>query len=123
MLWTASRREDGSKHKSAFKHPQEDLPRGVQGAKEHQEGTHEGGGGAGGRRGGVRRERVESECASRVLREKGVHSEGHCCCCCHAHVRLWREEEEGMYDNNLYRLLNSALDSKEEKEKKGIQEG
>ena len=32
-------------------------------------------------------------------------------------------KEEGMHDKNPYRLLNSALDSKEEKEKKGIQEG
>ena len=63
MLWTASRREDGSKYKSAFKHSKKTYPEGYKAPRSIKRALMEAEGAGGG---GVRRERrVESECAFR----------------------------------------------------------
>ena len=71
------------------------------------------------RRRSPQRERVESECASRVLRGRKFTTEEFTTKDTAAVVAMYTfdfgGEEEGMYDKNPYRLLNSGLDSKKEK--------
>ena len=121
LLWTAPRqRRTRSKYKGAFKDPKKTCPEGYKAPRSIKRAFMK----AGLEERGVRRERVESECASRVLRGKevhhrGVHSGGRCCCCVTMHTFDFGGRVEGMYDKNPYRLLNSALDSKEKEKKEG----
>ena len=55
----------GSKYKSAFKHPKKTCPEGYKAPRSIKRALMKAGAGGGG---GVRKERVESECASRELR-------------------------------------------------------